>query len=101
MTSPSSGVSVASADAAGAKQAGLAALAMFETLTLTLIESGALSPGNLIDALQDAKAAHTGAADQDSDRELHLNVAQLIERMVEQVNTLRVGPPLPDGQPDP
>lgn len=69
--------------------AGHAALAICESLLLALIDRNILPENEIIGILQDAAAAHEQAPPGDGLAEIHVAVAELINRIVAGGNSVR------------
>lgn len=68
--------------------AGLAALSICESLLIVLVEKGLIEADEARGALEDAAAAHQGAGRAGSLGPPHIMAAQLIERLITQVNAV-------------
>ena len=69
--------------------AGMAALSICEALLLALKDREVLPESEIIGILRDAAATHENAAETEGDREMHLAVARLIDRITSGRNTIR------------
>jgi hypothetical protein len=76
----------------GSGAAGLAALSLCESVLLSLTENGVIDAAEARGILEDAAAAHRGAAPSaDGDADDHLEAAALIERILAGGNSVRRG----------
>ena len=69
--------------------AGLAALAICESLLLALNDKGLLPEHEILGVLHDAAATHKNAVGTDAERETHQAVAKLIDRIIADGNSVR------------
>jgi len=71
------------------EHAGLAALSICEALLLAMNDRGLLPEHEIMGVLRDAAATHENAAGPDAERETHLAVAVLINRIIAGGNSVR------------
>lgn len=69
--------------------AGLAALSICEALLLAMNDRGLLPEHEILGVLRDAAATHENAVGPDAERETHLAVAGLINRIIAGGNSVR------------
>ncbi len=69
--------------------AGIAALAICESLLLALNDAGILPEAQILGVMKDAAGAHENAPDDDGEAETHKAVARLIHKIIDGGNSVR------------
>ncbi|MGV8988887.1 MAG: hypothetical protein ACOH2H_21765 [Cypionkella sp.] len=89
MTSSLSAAGTTGADPHSANVAGLAALAICESILLALNDRKILPETEILGILVDAAAAHTNVPSGDDSMEVHQMVAALIQKIIDGGNSVR------------